>query len=127
MLYETCLYEKTLQIAPGTDCIFQSVLCETYLYVEIPQMLLETVTAAKHSRMSQIMMQLGLWKCLGTVAEQEGHIIVPLKLYDKHMPVFDLLRTTYRCTGVPMRHGNVSSAISQVFQTGSEFLNYAEA
>ena len=65
-------------------------------------------------------------KCLGAVAVQKHRIIVSIKLYDKHMPVIDLL-TTDRFIGVPTRHGNVSSAISEVSQTGSEFWNYAEA
>ena len=51
----TCTYRSTYDVdrctPPSTDYIFQSVLYEAYLYVKTPQMLLETVTAAKHSCM----------------------------------------------------------------------------
>ena len=50
-----CTYRSTFDVdrctPPSTDDIFQSVLYEAYLYVKTPQMLLETVTAAKHSCM----------------------------------------------------------------------------
>ena len=52
----TCTYSNTYVVdrctPPVTDYIFQSVWYKAFLYVETPQLLLETVAAAKHSCMS---------------------------------------------------------------------------